>query len=139
VEATHKLQATNMKIKQRLSVVDACRLVDRVIQDCPSPITVAFLKLHKISVVVCGFDVHPSEATRLYEVPFELGIVKFVQTQDISKDQKIEQMFKRRYACSEFIATRLPHTSIDNCNDLTQNRIERMLIRLERACSQVLQ
>ena len=137
VDAMHKLQATNIKIKHSLSVVDACSLVDLVIQDCPSQITVEFLKLHKISVVVCGFDVHPSDATRLYDVPFELGILRFVQTPDVPKAQT-EHMLKRRYACSECLATRLPHRSIDNCADLTQTRIERMLIRLERACRSVL-
>jgi len=81
-----------MTLSQRATVIAACRHVDKVVLDCPCPVTRAFIDEHRIDVVVRGDDMQDVESIqRWYRVPFEMGILEFVPyTKGISTTQLIQ-------------------------------------------------
>ena len=68
-----------MNMQQRAAVIGACRYVDRVIHECPCPITHEFIAEHNINIVARGDDMNtPESILQWYHVPFTMGILKFV-------------------------------------------------------------
>lgn len=68
-----------MSMQQRATVIASCRYVDRVILDCPCPITREFIDAHRIDIVARGDDMNtPEYIERWYDAPFRMGILKFV-------------------------------------------------------------
>ncbi len=68
-----------MTMQQRAAVIEACRHVDRVILDCPCPITREFIETNKIDIVARGDDMNTPESIHMwYEIPFTMGILEFV-------------------------------------------------------------
>jgi glycerol-3-phosphate cytidylyltransferase-like family protein len=62
-----------LTLAERVAVIEACRLVDEVVADCPVPVTEDFLRGHGIDVVVHGGDLGSDELEHWYGVPMRLG------------------------------------------------------------------
>ena len=67
-----------MTMAERMAVVAGCRYVDEVVADAPLVVDEAWLKTHRIDVVVHGDDFDVDMATKLYGVPMEMGIFRTV-------------------------------------------------------------
>jgi cytidyltransferase-like protein len=67
-----------MTMAERMAVVAGCRYVDEVIADAPLVVDEAWLKTHRVDLVVHGDDFDLDTATRLYGVPMEMGIFRTV-------------------------------------------------------------
>jgi cytidyltransferase-like protein len=112
-------------MQQRATVIEACRFVDRVVCDCPYPITRAFIHQHGIDVMVGGFDMERTPAPML--------------DGDVSDDVSIE-VDRRPCVVHSWHSTPIRPTTVSDAScpalgDMQQNRINRMLKRLERASS----
>ncbi|MEM9419936.1 MAG: adenylyltransferase/cytidyltransferase family protein [Planctomycetota bacterium] len=79
--ATYKHQPV-IEHRHRVEMLEACRLVDKVIPNAPLCTDEAYLKLHQIDLVVHGDD---TAFETYYAVPLALGIMRYVPyTQEIS-------------------------------------------------------
>ena len=67
-----------MTMAERMTVVAGCRYVDEVVPDAPLVVHEAWLKTHRIDLVVHGDDFDVEMATKLYGVPMEMGIFRTV-------------------------------------------------------------
>jgi ethanolamine-phosphate cytidylyltransferase/choline-phosphate cytidylyltransferase len=87
-------RAPFMNMQQRATIIAACRYVDRVILDCPCPVTRAFIDEHAIDIVARGDDMNtPESIHRWYQVPFTMGILLFVPyTKGVSTTDLIEKI-----------------------------------------------
>ena len=87
-------RAPFMNMQQCATIIAACRYVDRVILDCPCPITHAFIDEHAIDIVARGDDMNtPESIHRWYDVPFTMRILQFVPyTKGVSTTQLIEKI-----------------------------------------------
>lgn len=83
-------------LEERVAVVSACRFVDEVVPDCPAPITEAFLRAHRIDLVVHGDDFDEASLDHWYGVPRRLGMFRTVPyTAGISTSDLIHRVLSR--------------------------------------------
>ena len=74
-----------MNMKERISVVEACKYVDEVIPDAPLVITQKYIMDNNINIIV---HAHPESENEkynfMYKIPYELGIFRRLEyTADI--------------------------------------------------------
>jgi cytidyltransferase-like protein len=117
------------RMQHRARVIEACRFVDQVIEDCPCPIHRDFIVRHGIDVVVRGFDTdrcspRTFDAATWYDVPDEMGILRTVS---VSCDAEWAGAHANSPTSSVSSHVDWSHSSV------IQMRIEQMLLRLERA------
>jgi cytidyltransferase-like protein len=67
-----------MTMVERMAVVAGCRYVDEVVADAPLVLDAAWVKTHRIDLVVHGDDFDEDMAAKLYGVPMEMGIFRTV-------------------------------------------------------------
>ena len=78
----------------RKIVIESCRYVDQVIENCPTPITKEFIDNYSIDIVVHGDDMNNiNDIEKWYKIPNDLGILKFIKyTSGISTTEIIEKI-----------------------------------------------
>jgi cytidyltransferase-like protein len=67
-----------MSLEERTGVVAGCRYVDEVVADAPFVLDHAWLKAHRIDLVVHGDDFDVDMAAKCYGVAIEMGIYRTV-------------------------------------------------------------
>tara|TARA_B100000524_G_scaffold340357_1_gene233414 strand:+ start:1505 stop:1903 length:399 start_codon:yes stop_codon:yes gene_type:complete len=72
--------------EDRYSVIENCKLIDKVIPKSPLIITEEFLETHNINIVVHGDD---STQESFFKIPIEKGIMKYVKYTDHISTTKI--------------------------------------------------
>lgn len=80
--ATRYKRRPVMTLAERAAIVEACRYVDRVVLDCPCPITAELIAEEGISLVVHGDDFDDATNAHWYGVPMRLGIFATVPYTD---------------------------------------------------------
>ena len=83
-----------LKLDERVKVIEACKYIDKVIPNCPCPITKDFIEEYKINLVIRGDDINNIESIKTwYNIPYSLGILKFVPyTKSISTSDIIQRI-----------------------------------------------
>lgn len=82
-----------LTMDERISVVQACRYVDRVIPDAPICVDAVYIKRHGIDLVVHGDEIDQKSIDAWYSVPHQLGILKLVPyTASISTSELIDRI-----------------------------------------------
>ncbi len=119
------------RLQHRARVIGACRFVDQVIDDCPCPVNREFVVMHRIDVVVRGFDTErcsPAtfDAATWYDVPADMGILR-----TISEDSNV--LAGSRVHNHNQVALGVSHRADRLHGSVVQMRIDEMLRRLERA------
>jgi ethanolamine-phosphate cytidylyltransferase/choline-phosphate cytidylyltransferase len=85
-----------MTMDERVRVVEACRYVDEVVPDAPLRIDEAFIREHRIDLVVHGDDMDAETLAGYYGVAQSLGIFRTVPyTEGISTSVIIERLADR--------------------------------------------
>lgn len=83
-------------LKDRATVMEACKYVDRVIAPCPLVITEEFLTENEIDLVVHAHDEGDTSYNFIYEVPMKLNKFKRVDyTRGISTSDIIKRIQER--------------------------------------------
>lgn len=86
-----------LTLDERVAMVSACRYVDEVIAGAPAPISVAFIREHKIDIVARGDDFSPESMDYWYGAPIQLGIFRTVPyTAGISTSAIIQRILDRQ-------------------------------------------
>jgi ethanolamine-phosphate cytidylyltransferase/choline-phosphate cytidylyltransferase len=67
-----------MSMDERIGVIEACRYVDEVIPDAPVPVDEAFIRDHRIDLVVHGDDMDTETLAQHYHIAQSLGIFRTV-------------------------------------------------------------
>lgn len=67
-----------MTLEERMGVVAGCRYVDEVVPDAPFVLDQAWLKTHRIDLVVHGDDFDIDMAAKCYGIAIEMGIYRTV-------------------------------------------------------------
>ena len=65
-----------LSLNDRISVIEACRYVDKVISPCPLIITEEFMEEHKIDLVVHAHNEGDTNYDFMYKVPMSIGKFK---------------------------------------------------------------
>lgn len=85
-----------LSMDERKISIEACRYVDEVIVDVPVGISEAWIKKHKIDLVLHGDDISDKMKQEHYEIPIKLGIFKTVPyTRGISTTEIINRVKSR--------------------------------------------
>ncbi|MEZ4710309.1 MAG: adenylyltransferase/cytidyltransferase family protein [Caldilineaceae bacterium] len=86
-----------LTLDERVAMVSACRYVDEVIAGAPAPISVEFIREHKIDIVARGDDFSSESAHYWYDAPLQLGIFRTVPyTAGISTSAIIQRILDRQ-------------------------------------------
>jgi|GEM_PF-278556 len=94
--ATGYKRAPILTLDERVAAVSACRLVDRVLPDCPMKVTKEWIEEYGIDIVVHGDDFSDSKMNEYYAVPIALGIFRTVEyTKGISTSEIISRVERR--------------------------------------------
>ena len=88
---------TILNIDERVQMIEACKYVNKVIPNCPCPITKEFIELHNINFVIRGDDMNNIDSIqKWYNVPYTLDILRFVPyTKSISTSDIIQRISNR--------------------------------------------
>ena len=82
-------------LKNRKSVIEACRYVDKVIAPCPLVINEEFLNTNKIDLVVHAHGENETRYNFMYSIPIKLGKFKRIDyTCGISTTEIINKIKK---------------------------------------------
>jgi cytidyltransferase-like protein len=85
-----------LTLEERAAVIGACRYVDEVIAPCPLQVDEAFLREHRIGLVVHGDDFNEEMTDYFYRVPREMGIFRTVPyTRGISTSEILRRLLVR--------------------------------------------
>ena len=86
----------------RYSIIQECKLVDKLIKNAPLQITEEYLNENSIDLVIHGDDVYDSNGNiketylEMYKVPIKLGKMKFISyTKGISTTELIRKIKER--------------------------------------------
>jgi cytidyltransferase-like protein len=91
-EATSYKRQPILTLEERVSSVSGCRYVTEVVPNCPMAVDEAFIKEHKIDVVVHGDDFDKESMRKYYRVPLKMGIF---QTVPYSKGISTTEILRR--------------------------------------------
>lgn len=82
-----------MNMEERIQVIEACKYVDKVIENAPIVITENYIKSNNIDIV-CITDTRDDEQNlEFYGIPIRMGIVKkFKYTNSISTTEIIKKI-----------------------------------------------
>jgi cytidyltransferase-like protein len=79
-------------LEDRVSVIESCLYVNKVVAACPLVITEEFLDKHKIDLVVHAHDLNDTSYDFIYKVPMELGKFRRIDyTHGISTTEIIQR------------------------------------------------
>lgn len=79
-----------MTLTQRVTMLQHCKIVDKVIPESPLVLTKEFLKQHNIELVYHADD---SKQTEFFKVPIDLGIMQYVPyDQEVSTTAIIQKI-----------------------------------------------
>lgn len=85
-----------MTMDERIRLVEACRHVDEVVADAPLIIDDAYIRRHRIDLVVHGDDFDEQTMTAFYGLSERLGILRVVShTPGISTSEIIRRVRER--------------------------------------------
>jgi len=86
-----------MNMRERISVIRACKYVDEVVEDAPLVITQSYITEHNIEKVCHAHDISEHDKYAwMYKVPSELGIFKRLPyTSSISTTDIIKRLEMR--------------------------------------------
>lgn len=88
-----------MTLKERASVIRACRYVDEVIEGAPDVVTSAFLEAHEISLVVHGGKISEESIQRVYADPHRDGRLLLIdQVPGLSTTEIINRVLSGRHS-----------------------------------------
>ena len=65
-------------MEERVKVIESCKYIDKIIPDAPLSITKEYIDLHKINYIFMPDNRTPEEVILMANVPYNLGIIKFI-------------------------------------------------------------
>ena len=87
-----------LNIRERSISVAACRLVDKVFENAPMPVTREFIKAHGIDEVIHGDDISEESRRYWYGEPISMGIYREVSyTDGISTSDIISRILNSKH------------------------------------------
>lgn len=94
VESYKRIPICNLE--ERVSVIEVCKYVDKVIPNAPLKITEEFINEHNIDLVVHAHDKSDTSQNNFFEIPMRLGkFLRLEYTNDISTTNIIERCKNR--------------------------------------------
>ena len=82
-----------MNMRERVKVIEACKYVDKVIENAPVVITDKYIRENNVDIV-CITDTRPDDQNlEFYGIPMRMGIIKkFKYTENISTTEIIKKI-----------------------------------------------
>ena len=92
-QATGYKRQPILNIKKRSTVIGECKLVDKVFENAPMPVTGEFIKENSIDLVIHADDMSKESKNYWYSEPIKLGIYREVPyTKGISTSDIISRI-----------------------------------------------
>lgn len=85
-----------LTLEERVMLISACKYVDEIIPAAEAPVSEAFLKKHKIDLVIRGDDMSQESIDFWYSIPIRLGMFKMIPyTKGVSTTEIIKRIIDR--------------------------------------------